>query len=68
MKKRTFNIQNLRPIQPGERRAAKPAHLRREKKITIALTAGEHEKWKAAAEASGLPVADWVREKIGLDP
>ena len=60
------NEENLRPIQPGERRAAKPPEEHRSKVFAIRVTQAELAWLHQRAQAEKLSLSKWGRSKIGL--
>lgn len=58
---------NLIPIKPGEKLAAKPDHRKRSASIEIKVTTAEKESLTAQAnEAGEKSLSSWVRGKLGI--
>jgi len=61
------NEENLRPIQPGERRAAKPKSEHRSKVVAVRVTGEELAALTKQAKEDGLSLSKWSRLKMGLE-
>lgn len=61
------NSKNLRPIQPGERRAAKPKSEHRSQVVAVRVTEGEMRQLKQKAKAAKTSLSKWAGARLGLD-
>ena len=57
------NEKNLKPIKPGERRAAKPDHLKQETNIILRVTKAEKARLvQEARKVKGRTLKDYLLE------
>ena len=54
------SLKNLRPIQPGERRAAKPKHRQATANINIRVTESERERLRNAAASKNQTLTRYL--------